>query len=129
MGEVTLRMVVRRSLRWTGRRIVRLWQAIARVMLWRILCVKRDIVTLERGGRPRYGIPHYGVFLVQNITSLIYFPVFWMQTLWMIHLEMQRELIRQALTDHSGNWARAARALDLDASNLHKLARRLGVKE
>lgn len=40
----------------------------------------------------------------------------------------QRQAIRQALARAGGNWAAAARQLDLDASNLHKLARRLGVK-
>ncbi|WP_132545458.1 nitric oxide reductase transcriptional regulator NorR [Plasticicumulans lactativorans] len=40
----------------------------------------------------------------------------------------QRDAIRQALAAHGDNWARAARALGLDASNLHKLARRLGLK-
>ena len=40
----------------------------------------------------------------------------------------QRDCIRAALQQHGGNWAQAARALDLDASNLHKLARRLGLK-
>ena len=40
----------------------------------------------------------------------------------------QRQAIRQALSSHHDNWAAAARALDLDASNLHKLARRLGLK-
>jgi anaerobic nitric oxide reductase transcription regulator len=40
----------------------------------------------------------------------------------------QRDYIRTALQRHGGNWAQAARALDLDASNLHKLARRLGLK-
>ena len=40
----------------------------------------------------------------------------------------QRLAITQALARHQGNWARAARALEVDASNLHKLARRLGVK-
>ena len=40
----------------------------------------------------------------------------------------QRQCITQALARHQGNWAQAARALDVDASNLHKLARRLGVK-
>ncbi|HWA13549.1 MAG TPA: nitric oxide reductase transcriptional regulator NorR [Burkholderiales bacterium] len=40
----------------------------------------------------------------------------------------QRQAIRQALAAHGGNWARAARQLGLDASNLHKLAQRLGVK-
>lgn len=40
----------------------------------------------------------------------------------------QRDCIRAALEQHGGNWAQAARALDVDASNLHKLARRLGLK-
>ena len=40
----------------------------------------------------------------------------------------QRQAIRQALTQHQDNWAAAARQLGLDASNLHKLARRLGLK-
>ena len=41
----------------------------------------------------------------------------------------QRQAIRQALAAADENWARAAKALDLDASNLHKLARRLGMKQ
>ncbi len=41
----------------------------------------------------------------------------------------QREAIRAALVRHHDNWARAARDLELDASNLHKLARRLGLKD
>ena len=41
----------------------------------------------------------------------------------------QRQAIERALTTYQGNWAQAARALDLDASNLHKLARRLGFKD
>ncbi len=40
----------------------------------------------------------------------------------------QREAIRQALAGHADNWNRAARALEIDPSNLHKLARRLGLK-
>jgi anaerobic nitric oxide reductase transcription regulator len=40
----------------------------------------------------------------------------------------QRQAIRQALDAHGGNWAQAARQLDIDASNLHKLAQRLGMK-
>ena len=40
----------------------------------------------------------------------------------------QRQSIASALAQHEGNWARAARQLDIDASNLHKLARRLGLK-
>lgn len=40
----------------------------------------------------------------------------------------QREAIRLALDAHRGQWAQAARALDVDPSNLHKLAKRLGLK-
>jgi anaerobic nitric oxide reductase transcription regulator len=40
----------------------------------------------------------------------------------------QRQAIRQALSLHQDNWAAAARELEIDPSNLHKLARRLGLK-
>ena len=40
----------------------------------------------------------------------------------------QRQAIRAALAQHQGNWAASARQLGLDASNLHKLARRVGLK-
>jgi anaerobic nitric oxide reductase transcription regulator len=40
----------------------------------------------------------------------------------------QRHAIQQALTASDGNWASAARMLNVDASNLHKLAYRLGLK-
>lgn len=39
----------------------------------------------------------------------------------------QREAIRQALAASADNWSLAARRLELDPSNLHKLARRLGL--
>ncbi|MBW6496477.1 MAG: nitric oxide reductase transcription regulator, partial [Burkholderiaceae bacterium] len=42
--------------------------------------------------------------------------------------DYQRELIQGVLTGNDGNWARSAQQLELDASNLHKLARRLGIK-
>lgn len=42
--------------------------------------------------------------------------------------QCQRRLIQDALERHHHNWAAAARTLGLDASNLHKLARRLGLK-
>ncbi|WP_290763791.1 nitric oxide reductase transcriptional regulator NorR [Aquabacterium sp.] len=42
--------------------------------------------------------------------------------------QFERALVRQALQAAGGNWAEAARWLGIDASNLHKLARRLGVK-
>lgn len=40
----------------------------------------------------------------------------------------QRQLIRATLQHSADNWAEAARLLDVDSSNLHKLARRLGLK-
>jgi len=40
----------------------------------------------------------------------------------------ERGLLEQALQGTQGNWAEAARWLGIDASNLHKLAKRLGVK-
>ncbi|MCC2637434.1 MAG: norR [Moraxellaceae bacterium] len=40
----------------------------------------------------------------------------------------QREAIRQALAASADNWSLAARSLEVDPSNLHKLARRLGLK-
>ncbi|MEX6504009.1 nitric oxide reductase transcriptional regulator NorR [Pseudomonas zhanjiangensis] len=40
----------------------------------------------------------------------------------------QRQSIQQALQASGDNWASAARLLELDPSNLHKLARRLGLK-
>ena len=41
----------------------------------------------------------------------------------------QREAISRALADNHRNWAAAARALGLDVANLHRLAKRLGLKE
>ncbi|KAA0910718.1 nitric oxide reductase transcriptional regulator NorR [Pusillimonas sp. ANT_WB101] len=40
----------------------------------------------------------------------------------------QRSAIEHALQATQNNWAQAARALELDSSNLHKLARKLGLK-
>jgi anaerobic nitric oxide reductase transcription regulator len=41
---------------------------------------------------------------------------------------LQRDAIRAALAQARGNWSQAARALGMDASNLHKLAQRLQVE-
>ena len=41
----------------------------------------------------------------------------------------RRDVITAALARHHGAWAAAARDLGIDASNLHKLARRLGLKD
>lgn len=40
----------------------------------------------------------------------------------------QLALIERTLATHDGNWAATARALELDSGNLHRLARRLGLK-
>ena len=40
----------------------------------------------------------------------------------------QRQLIRHSLDLCEHNWAEVARRLELDPSNLHKLAKRLGLK-
>ncbi|MCA9708136.1 MAG: nitric oxide reductase transcriptional regulator NorR [Myxococcales bacterium] len=42
--------------------------------------------------------------------------------------DFQRRLIQRTLDEHGGNWAATARALDVDRSNLHRLAVRLGLK-
>lgn len=42
--------------------------------------------------------------------------------------QLQRYLINRTLTKHQGRWAAAARELEVDPSNLHKLAQRLGLK-
>lgn len=39
----------------------------------------------------------------------------------------QRQLIRQELTRFEGNWAAAARVLEMDRANLSRLAKRLGI--
>ncbi|POG21379.1 nitric oxide reductase transcriptional regulator NorR [Aeromonas bestiarum] len=41
----------------------------------------------------------------------------------------QLQLIEQTLAAQQGNWAATARALELDGGNLHRLARRLGLKD
>ena len=41
----------------------------------------------------------------------------------------QRQMIRQALEMHQHNWAASARALETDVANLHRLAKRLGLKD
>jgi anaerobic nitric oxide reductase transcription regulator len=43
-------------------------------------------------------------------------------------LDFQRALIEQALKDGDGSWSAAARALGMHRSNLHHLARRLGMR-
>ena len=42
--------------------------------------------------------------------------------------DVRRKTIRRALDAHAGNWAAAARSLGMHRSNLHHLARRLGLR-
>jgi anaerobic nitric oxide reductase transcription regulator len=42
--------------------------------------------------------------------------------------DFQRTLIRNAVVAHGGNWAAAARSLGMQRSNLHHLAKRLGLR-
>ena len=41
----------------------------------------------------------------------------------------QREMIRRALAQNNHRWAACARALETDVANLHRLAKRLGLKD
>lgn len=41
----------------------------------------------------------------------------------------QREMIRRALAQNNHNWAASARMLETDVANLHRLAKRLGLKD
>jgi anaerobic nitric oxide reductase transcription regulator len=43
--------------------------------------------------------------------------------------DFQRDLIRTAVEHNDGNWAAAARQLGVNRSNLHKLSKRLGIKD
>ncbi|MEE6802759.1 nitric oxide reductase transcription regulator, partial [Escherichia coli O8:H10] len=42
--------------------------------------------------------------------------------------DFQRQTIRKALAQHHHSWAACARALEMDVANLHRLAKRLGLK-
>jgi hypothetical protein len=63
-----------------------LWLRLARA-------VRSDVDLLLAGGKPRMGIPHYGILMVLGIQSLVAFPIYWMQIFWTSELDMQRELL------------------------------------
>ncbi len=42
--------------------------------------------------------------------------------------DFQRQYIESVIADSQGNWANAARSLGVDSGNLHRLAKRLGLK-
>ena len=43
--------------------------------------------------------------------------------------DFQTRMIQEALTENQNNWAKTARQLNVDSGNLHRLAKRLGIKE
>jgi len=55
--------------------------------------VRRDIITRERGESTRLGVPHHGVLLVNAIQSVVGLSVYWYQTVMMISLNRERELM------------------------------------
>ena len=61
--------------------------------------------------------PHRPVLKVDNQLSL-----------HQATLDFQRQLIQGRLQKSKGNWAHTARSLHLDGGNLHRLAKRLGLK-
>ncbi|MCW8875553.1 MAG: nitric oxide reductase transcriptional regulator NorR [Kangiellaceae bacterium] len=50
------------------------------------------------------------------------------QSLSLLTDKFQKSIIEQQLLLKNGNWSKAAKALGLDRSNLHRLAKRLGLK-
>lgn len=55
-------------------------------------------------------------------------PAYQTQSLKQVVTEAQREAIGSALERNDQRWSLAARELDVDPSNLHKIARKLGLK-
>jgi hypothetical protein len=62
-------------------------------VLWQLSAIRRDIRNNAKGLTTRLGVPHHGVLLVHAIQGLLYFPIFWLQTVWMIEVNMQDELM------------------------------------
>ncbi|MCL2639720.1 MAG: hypothetical protein FWD53_02640, partial [Phycisphaerales bacterium] len=69
-------------------------KAFLTLICWvQLASIKRDIRNNAAGIPTRLGIPHHGVLMVNAIQALLYFPVFWIQTIWMIEVDMQDEII------------------------------------
>ncbi|MEI6167089.1 MAG: MFS transporter [bacterium] len=80
------------------------------LILWLRLvrAIRIDLKTVATGGIPRYGLPHHGVLVVLGIQGLITLPITWMQFAWLIHIDMQRELIIFGLASVLGSLANVA---------------------
>ena len=69
-------------------------KAFLTLICWiQLASIKRDIRNAANGIPTRLGIPHHGVLMINAIQALLYFPVFWIQTIWMIEVDMQDEII------------------------------------
>ncbi|EGQ9276350.1 TPA: hypothetical protein I7757_13165 [Vibrio vulnificus] len=50
------------------------------------------------------------------------------ESFWLATDAFQKQLLLRALESNQGNWAVNARQFELDSGNLHRLAKRLGIK-
>jgi hypothetical protein len=83
-----------RSFHWFATIFIPVKLVLLALAYWQLVAVRRDIAAAERGDIPtRYGTPHHGVMLVNAIQGLVYFPVFWYQTIMMIRLNLEHEQI------------------------------------
>lgn len=81
------------SLSWYAKVFIPVKMGLAALAYLQLVSVRRDIAARADGRKTRYGIPHHGVLLVNAISGLVFFPVYWYQTGKMIELNMERELI------------------------------------
>nr|WP_065309949.1 nitric oxide reductase transcriptional regulator NorR [Janthinobacterium psychrotolerans] len=114
-----------RHYRWPGN-VRELEHVISRAALKAVIrgADRKDIMTLERDMLDLDGV-ELPAASEAPAPQAPYAPPATMQQ---IVDASQRQAIRQALSQHQGNWAASARQLGLDASNLHKLAKRVGLK-
>lgn len=60
--------------------------------------IRRDLRIVLGGRKPGLGIPHHGVLMVIGIQAILGFGVALIQYVWMIHLNLERELILVGLS-------------------------------
>lgn len=76
-----------------------------------------ELLDLEVAQRRPAAVPLVGVTMSASV-----------QPMKKLLEQTQRRAIQAALEECGQNWAQAAKLLELDSSNLHKLAKRLGIK-
>ncbi len=62
-----------------------------------VLAIKADLRTVARGAAIRLGIPHHGVLIVLGLQGLVSVLIGWLQFAWLIHIQMEFELMIIAL--------------------------------